>query len=271
MIFCYRKYTFLLIATAIVTMTTFSCKVTQPYINSQLIPDSLYRNPIGDSANMASLSWKEIFQDTILQNLIAEGIRNNLDLKTAIANLKAAEANFVQTKLAFFPSLSANASGGAYHPSKTQSANTQLYQLYAQSSWQADIWGQLSSTKKSMYATYLASDANRLAVQTQVVADIAAAYFQLMAYDAQLSIAQQSIARYALDTATMIKLKDADVVTGAAVVQSAANYFSILSTIPDIKNDIRQSENTISLLLGRSPSPIARDSLFNENIYDNLK
>ncbi|QES88446.1 TolC family protein [Rhizosphaericola mali] len=271
--FWYNKYLSLIIV-AIVMATIIGCKVNKPYVNRERIPDSLFRNPIGDSVNMASLSWKEIFQDTILQNLISEGIQSNLDLKTAIVNIKSAEANFDQSKLAFIPTATIDASAGAYHKltnANTQGSATRIYQLYGLTSWQVDIWGKLSSTKKSMLATLLASDANRQAVQTQIVADIAAAYFQLMAYDAQLNIAQQSLTRYALDTTTMRKLKDADVVTGAAVVQSAANYYSVLATVPDIKNNIRQSENTISLLLGRSPGPIARDSLFNEPIYETLK
>ncbi len=248
----------------------FGCSISKPFATKQAIPDGLYGDKRTDSSNMATLSWREIFKDSLLQQLIAEGINNNLDLKTATANLKVAEANFAQSKQAFLPSLSGNASAGGYHPADGQSTNTQLYQLYALSSWQVDIWGKLSSTKRAAYASYLASEAYKQAVQTQLVADIASAYYQLLAYDEQLNIIQQSLISYSTDTATMRKLKNSDVVTGAAVVQSAANYFAVRSTMPDIKNSIRQSENALCLLLGRTSGSIKRSSLLKEQVYSGL-
>ncbi|WP_250255151.1 TolC family protein [Chryseobacterium sp. Marseille-Q3244] len=261
----------LFVQAAFLSVTLFSCDVTKPYANNQVVPDGLYGDAVTDSSNnMATLSWKEIFKDPLLQELIAEGISNNLDLKTAAANLKAAEANFVQSKQAFLPSLSGNASAGAYDPASAQASASQVYQLYALSSWQVDVWGKLRSTKRSMYAAYLGSEAYRQAVQTQLVANIAATYYQLLAYDEQLNIVQQSLEVYSKDTETMKILKNSNVVTGAAVVQSAANYYAVKSTVPDIKNNIRQAENTLCLLLGRTPGPIKRDSLFSEQVYSEL-
>ncbi|WP_300689451.1 TolC family protein [Chryseobacterium sp.] len=265
-----KQYTIFVQVSAF-SIVLFSCDVARPYTTSQTVPDSLYGETGADSSkNMAVLSWKEIFKDPLLQDLISEGIANNLDLKTAAANLKAAEANFVQSKQAFLPSLSGNASAGAYDPSSSQASASQIYQLYALSSWQVDIWGKLKSTKRSMYATYLASEAYQQAVQTQLIANIAVTYYQLLAYDEQLNIVQQSLDVYSKDTETMKILKNSNVVTGAAVVQSAANYYAVKSTVPDIKNNIRQSENTMALLLGRTPGPVKRDAIFNEQVYSEL-
>ncbi|WP_370028788.1 TolC family protein [Flavobacterium sp. 28YEA47A] len=265
-----KKYKFILYGAAFSALF-YSCDITKPYVNKQSVPDNLYGNQVTESeTNMATLSWKEIFKDPLLQELISEGINNNLDLKIAAANLQAAEANFVQSKQAFLPSLSGSASAGAYHPSDKQAPNKEIYQLYALSSWQVDIWGKLRSTKRSMYASYLASEAYKQAVQTELVANIAITYYQLLAYDEQLNIVQQSLEVYSKDAATMKVLKDSDVVTGAAVVQSAANYYAVKSTVPDIKNNIHLTENTMSLLLGRTPGPIKRDSLFNQQTYSEL-
>lgn len=267
----WKEYYTIFIQIAAFSVIVYSCDVTKPYIKNESVPDHLYGNGVPETGtNMALLSWREIFRDPLLQQLIAEGIENNLDLKTATANLKAAEANFIQSKQAFLPSLSGNGSAGVYHPSSSQASASQVYQLYALSSWQVDIWGKLKSAKRSMYASYLAGEAYKQAVQTQLVANIAITYYQLLAYDEQLSIVQQSLEVYSKDTETMKILKNSDVVTGAAVVQSAANYYSVKSTVPDIKNNIRQSENTLSLLLGRVPGSIHRDSLFNEQIYSEM-
>lgn len=255
----------------IILLLLGSCNISKPFVDNQKIPENLFgENPADSTKNMANLSWKEIFKDETLQNLISEGINNNLDLKTATANLKIAEANFTQSKLALLPSLSGNASAGGYHPSNSQGSTNQIYQLYALSSWQVDIWGKLSSTKRSLYASYLASDAYKRAVQTQIVSEIATAYYQLQAYDEQLNILQKSMAIYAKDTETMKVLKNSDVVTGAAVVQSNANYFSVKASIPDVKNNLRQTENALNVLLGRIPGAIKRDSLFQDVAYSEL-
>lgn len=252
-------------------IAVYGCNVTKPFSNDQKTPDQLYRDARpADTATIATLSWNEIFKDSLLQNLIKEGIQNNLNLKTAITNIKIAEANYGQSTEAFYPSLSANGQAGVYHPSNSQANNTQLYQLYATSSWQVDIWGQLKSSKKAMYAALLQSNAYKQAVQTQLVSDIASAYYTLLAYDAQLNIAQASAEKYAKDVETMKLLKNSDIVTGAAVVQSSANYYAVLATIPDIKNNIRQTENTLSLLLARAPGSVERDSIFSTAIYNDM-
>ncbi|MFT3980826.1 MAG: efflux transporter outer membrane subunit [Ferruginibacter sp.] len=262
------QYIILVIAA---TAGLYACHVTRPYSSNEQVAANLYREPAtADSANIATLSWNEIFKDSLLQQLIREGIANNLNLKTAAANIKAAEANYTQSIKAFYPSLSATGQGGLYAPADQQGNNKQLYQLYASSSWQADIWGKLKSTKRSMYASLLQSQAYQQAVQTQLVADIAGAYYTLLAYDAQLGIAQTSVEKYARDVETMKLLKNSDVVTGAAVVQSAANYYAVMATIPDIKNNIRQTENTLSLLLARTPGAIARDSIFTQQVDTSL-
>ncbi|MES2064861.1 MAG: TolC family protein [Bacteroidota bacterium] len=263
-----NKY-FLLLASF--SLILYACNINKQYSNNQRISSNLYRDSLpSDSSNIATLSWREIFKDTLLQNLIKEGIQNNLNLKIASTNIKAAEANYSQSISAFYPSLSVAGQGGVYRPANQQGSNTQLYQLYLTSSWQADIWGKLKSSKKALLASLLQSEAYKQAVQTQLVADIAGAYYTLISYDAQLNIAQTSVDKYAKDIKTMQILKNSDVVTSAAVVQSKANYYAVLSTIPDIKNNIRQTENTLSVLLARRPGNIKRDSIFNQEAYPSL-
>ncbi|MBO9617632.1 MAG: efflux transporter outer membrane subunit [Niabella sp.] len=248
-----------------------ACKVTQPYNSSKNISDQLYRSPAtNDTATIATLPWKQLFTDTKLQVLIEEGLNNNLDLKVAEARMDAARANLTQANLAYLPSLQGNASAGFYKPSGVQNIAKQIDQLYLSSSWQVDIWGKLKSLKRAALAAFLQSDAYKRAVQTQLVANIASSYYALMAYDAELSMTQATLQNRKEDVKTMQLLKDGDVVTGAAVVQSAANQYSVEVTIPDIKQNIRQTENLISNLIGRNPGPVERDSLSNEPIPNNL-
>ncbi|ANH82210.1 hypothetical protein A8C56_15670 [Niabella ginsenosidivorans] len=248
-----------------------SCKVLQPYSSEKNVSDQLYRDAVtNDTATIASMPWRALFTDPRLQHLIDEGLSNNLDLKIAVARIKAAQANLKQANLAYLPSLQANASAGLYQTSGAQNTPAQVYQVYLSSSWQVDIWGKLKSAKRAALASLLQSDAYKRAVQTQLVADIATNYYALMAYDAELTLTLQTVQNRKEDVKTMQILKDGDVVTGAAVVQSAANQYSVEVTIPDIKQNIRQTENAICYLTGRAPGPIERDSLSNEPIPANL-
>ena len=257
----------LLFAAAVLT----ACKVTKPYRRAEKIAgNGLYRDTtINDTTTIGDIPWRQFFADTILQRLIEEGLKNNLDLGIAVARIHEAEANFKQSQLAFFPSLIANASGAVQKSPGLSS--TQTYELFLSSSWQVDIWGKLRSTKKAELAALLQSDAYRRDVQTQLIESIATDYYALMAYDEQLQVTLATVENRKEDVITTQALKDADVLTGAAVMQSQAGLYSVEVTIPDIRQNIRETENTISLLLGRDPSAITRDSLDHETVTTDLR
>lgn len=249
-----------------------SCKVTQPYTRpADAVNDSLYRGvTAADTNNIAAISWREMFADASLQALIQEGINNNLDLKVAAARIKTANANAIQSRLALLPSLNANASATFQRVPSTQFGFPQAYQLYLNTSWEADIWGKLGSAKRAALAALMQSEAYQRAVQTQLVADIATNYYLLVAYDAQLQITEQTIAYRKEEVETMKTLKESDVVTGAAVVQSAANLYAAQITLADLKQSIRETENAICVLLGRSPGKVARTALQQQAVTTGL-
>jgi NodT family efflux transporter outer membrane factor (OMF) lipoprotein len=240
-----------------------SCKVAKPYVQPAGEANAdLYRKAISsDTNNIADIPWKKLFSDTILQTLVQQGISNNPDLSIALARIKAAAANVRQSNMALYPTLNANAAAAFQRVPATQFGVPEAYQLYANSSWEADIWGKLSSAKKAALASLLQSEAYKRAVQTQLVADIATNYYSLLALDAQLKITQQTVENRKQEVETMKALKEADVVTGAAVVQSEANRYSVEITMPDLKQNIRETENNLSILLGKNPDTILRSSL----------
>jgi len=240
-----------------------SCKVTQQYQRpANAAGNTLYRDVnTTDTSSIATVPWKQLFTDTLLQSLIQEGIDNNPDLKIAVARIKQADANFRQSQLAFLPSLDATATASQVKPSVAQADNKHVYELYGAASWEADIWGKLKSSKRAALAALLQSDAYKRAVQTQLVSNIATNYYALAAYDAQLQLTLKTLDNRKEDVETMKLLKQSDVVTGAAVVQSEANRYSVEVTIPDLKQNIRETENALCVLLGRDPGSIKRDSL----------
>lgn len=266
---------------ATLTGVLSACRVGKEYKTPDVNTGNLYRGITAtDSATMASLPWQSLFADTTLKALIQEGISNNLDLKSAVQRILAAQATLQQSKAAFLPSLSANASvsrnkqsqaGLNFPAGVTINTLTTTYQAGLSTAWEADVWGKLSSTKRAALANFLQNDAAKRAVQTQLIADIANNYFTLLALDRQLEITQQTLKNRIKDVETMKQLKEGAVVTGAAVVQSEANRYAAEVSIPDIKRSIRETENALDILLARPAGPISRTTLASQSMMAELQ
>jgi multidrug efflux system outer membrane protein len=268
---------------AITTMLIGSC-VTQKYQSPGLtVQGQLFRDSTSaDTTSIATLPYKSLFADTVLQGLIEEGLRENPDLKVAIQRMNEAGESFQQSRAALLPDLSANAN---VNPSRLSAAaqdipsayigqyqlSTTLYQISLTSTWEADIWGKLKSAKKSAFATYLQTDAARRAIQTQLVADIADYYYLLLSYDEQLKVTLETITNRQNDVTTLKALKESGLANGAEVVQSEANRASAELLVPDLKQNIRETENSLSVLLGRTPGEIRRATLGEQTPYPNLQ
>ncbi len=228
-----------------------------------------------DSATIANKPWRELFTETHLQQLIQEGLDNNPDLQVAIQRTKEAEAYFSQSKAALLPAISAKGTGTyirnpeSIYPDGPREVNN--FQLGAEASWEIDLWGKLSSSKRSAYANLLASDAGRKAVETRLIANIVTAYYNLVGLDAKLTITKETV-KNNIDLVETIKvLKQSGRVTGAAVVQSEAARYAAEVTIPDLEQQIRETENALSLLLGRVPGTIQRGKIDDQNISPALQ
>ncbi|MGV8092938.1 MAG: TolC family protein [Mangrovibacterium sp.] len=234
----------------------FSCRSMKDSSQyRQEITQGIYRDAEGqDTTNIASLHWKEIFTDPLLQAYIDEAIRNNFDLQIAAARIKQAQANFRQSRAALLPSLDAN--GAITWSKEGRSGFDKLYELSLSSGWEIDIWGKLRSSKRASLTALLQSEAYKRSVQTRLVADVASYYFTLLAYHAEMNILKQTIETYREDVRTMKKLKESNSATGADVVQSEANYYSAAVTVSTLKQSIRETENSLCLLLGRTPESL---------------
>nr|WP_068891569.1 efflux transporter outer membrane subunit [Pedobacter panaciterrae] len=274
--FRYKSYIIIGFATLCLT----AC-VTKKYERPALNNNDLYRdNAEKDTATIANLPWKTLFADGTLQTLIEQGLNENLDLKQAVERIKIAEATLRQSRAAFLPSLTgdlsvtdAKQSRAAlnFPPGININTETQTYKAQLSTSWEADIWGKLSSAKRSAYASLLQTDAAKRAVQTQLIANIANTYYNLLALDKQLSITEQTVKIRETDVETMKSLKEGAIVNGAAVVQSEANLYAAQVTIPDLKRSIKETENALSILLGKGPGTISRTTLDDQQPYNSLQ
>ncbi|MEJ5996376.1 efflux transporter outer membrane subunit [Pedobacter sp. Du54] len=260
---------------------TFSACINQKYNGPTANATHLYRNQTTtDTTTIADLPWRNLFTDPTLQSLIETGLAQNLDLKQAIERIKIAEATLQQSRASFLPSLQGDVSVTDAKQSRAAqnfpaglniNLETQTYRAQLSTSWEADIWGKLSSAKRSAYASLLQSDAAKRAVQTQLIANIANTYYSLLALDKQLAITLQTIKSRKSNVEAMKALKEGAKVTGAAVVQSEANLYAAEVSVPDLKRNIRETEHVLSILLANAPAAINRSSIDQQVAYTNLK
>ncbi|MWB94215.1 efflux transporter outer membrane subunit [Flavobacterium sp. GA093] len=272
-----NKYILVLITAAFLS----ACSVTKKYERPDTIStDKLYRDQASaDSTTIATMPWQSVFKDDKLNALVQKGLDQNLNLKNAIENIVQARATLQQKKLAYYPTL--NIDANATHNKQSEAGLnfpaginintlTTTYKLGLSSSWEIDVWGKLSSSKRAALASYLATDAAKQAIQTQLIADIANNYFQLLSFDKQLEITEATLASRIKNVETIKLLKEGAVVTGAAVVQSEANQHAAEVLIPDLKRSIRETENVLNILMGQAPGPIERGKLGDQNIPENI-
>ncbi|PIF29871.1 NodT family efflux transporter outer membrane factor (OMF) lipoprotein [Flavobacterium sp. 9] len=265
----------------VIAATLLSACVTKKYERPTTIStDNLYRDKASaDSTTIASMPWQSVFKDEKLNALIQKGLNQNNNLKNAIENIVQARASLRQSKLAYYPTL--NLDANATHTKQSEAGLnfpaginintlTTTYKLGLSTSWEADIWGKLSSSKRAALATYLSTDAAKQAIQTQLISDIANNYFLLLAYDKQLEITKATLESRIKNVEVIKALKEGAIVTGAAVVQSEANQHAAEVLIPDLKRDIRETENALNILLGQAPGTIERGTLGNQVIPENI-
>jgi multidrug efflux system outer membrane protein len=250
----------------LLALTLFACGVTKHYQPPGMDHLDTFRGAgRPDTASMASLSWREVFNDTVLQGVIEKGIAQNLDLQTAYTRIRQAQAYYKQSKAAFLPDLEGNASAGRLRLSKAQNfgivSNVTEYQLGLSSSWELDIWGRLRSTKRASVASLLATEAGTRAVQSELVSEIASLYYLLLALDQEVTITEETVRNWDTTVTTMQSLLESARVTEAAVVQCEAQRDAAAVTIPDLYQNIRQTENALSILLGLPPTEITRKRL----------
>jgi len=264
----------------LVATTLQSCFVAKDYDRPEFEEtQSLYRtdNLPTDSLSMATVPWSQLFTDASLQQYINEGLQNNLDIRIALQQLAAAEAYMKQGKAGYLPSVSANAQMTHQELSKNSqfgsffNGSLQQYEITANLSWEADIWGKMRSNKRAGEAGYLQSVAAHQAVKTQLVSAIASTYYQLLALDAQLEVTKQTVAARESSVTTIQALKEAGQVTQVAVDQNIAQYNNAKALQVDLEAAIYRAENTMNLLLGKPAQTITRGVLDAQQLEADIK
>lgn len=267
------------VALTLVFLSLQSCFVAKEYARPETVVESeQFRTDKlpQDSLSMATVSWKEIFTDPILQNYIEEGLKNNMDIRIALQQMAIAEAYVKQGKAGYFPTLNGTATAAHQEFSSNgqyagQASSANQFEVAGGLSWEADIWGKIRSTKRASDATYLQTVAAHQAVKSRLVANIASAYYQLLAIDEQVRVTEETILTRTEGLETTIALKDAGIGNQAGVKQTEAQLYTAKAILIDLKTQSRFLENTLSILLGSAPHEINRSTLDDQSIDIPLK
>ena len=256
----------ILIPTLLLLITMSSCNLYKHYERPEIdFVDSLYNRipTANDYESIASLTWKELFTDTILQNLIEIGLNNNTDLEIARLKVEQAEATLKTSKLALFPSVSLSAQASVKNEGFT-------YNITPTASWEIDAFGKLHNTKKGAEAALAATEAYQQAVQTKLIATIADAYYTLLMLDEQLGISKRTLNTWEENIRTLSALKRAGKTNEAAVLQAKANKVNVEGSILTLQKQITVQENSLSALLGLVPQKLERNELSQQVFPDTL-
>ena len=204
-----------------------------------------------DSATFGNLQWQQVFTDPMLADLINQALENNANLDNARLNVEMAQAQLQGARLSYLPSvaLAPNGAGTSY----AQSALTWTYQLPVAVSWEIDIFGKLLNGNRSAKAAVRQSQAYEQAVRSQVIAGVANCYYAIASLEKQLAVSRQTAENWRQSVEVMKNLKLAGRTNEAGVVQSNANYYSILASITDLEVALHEANNTMSLLLNVMP------------------
>ena len=188
-----------------------------------------------------------------------EGLANNVDMQAAVLRVKESKALLNSARLSYLPSLALAPQGSLTSVDKATPVKN--YTLPASASWEVDLFGKLLNAHRGQKASYLQSKAYQQAVRSQLIGGIANAYYSLLMLDRQVSVTEENVALMKETVRTMEAMKEAGMTTESAVAQSKGAYHQTEASLADLKRQVRETENSISVLLAKAPQNIERGTL----------
>ena len=242
-----------------------SCKVGKSYVRPDLhLPDSLAQHQ--DSVSFGDQDWKDIYTDSTLRSLIERALDHNKDMLIAAARVKEMAAQKRISTAALLPDIKGkvtaereleNHGGEAFKRSDTFEAQFLV-------SWELDLWGNLRWARSASIAEYLQSVEAQRALRMTIVAEVAQAYYELVALDTELDIVKQTL-KAREEGVRLARIRFAGGLTSeTSYRQSQVELARTATLVPDLERKISLKENDIAFLAGEYPNKIARSRLLQE-------
>ena len=256
----FKSFNFLIAATLLTSCGHYN-KYDRPDVNTT----GLVRDPVSltdtlavkDTTSFGNLPWRQLFTDPQLQGLIQQGLDNNPDLLNAALNVKMVNEALKIARLAFLPSLVLSPQGTI--ASFDGSTPSKTYSLPVSASWNVDLFGNLLSVKRSAQMQLIATKDYQTVVQCNIISGIANLYYTLLMLDRQVEIVTD-MEQLTKETWDKMKfMKENRVGYRSTAVQSAeAAYYSVQAQKVDLLRQVREMENSLSLLVGQQGQTIKR-------------
>ncbi len=254
------------------TLLLGGCMVGPDYVRPKVDTPAAFRYEDRQARETANTAWWQQFQDPVLDGLIAEALANNRNVKIAAANVEKAAGVLIQTRSPLWPQI--GYSGSAARERSSESGTVPLparvenpfsaYQTLASASWEIDLWGRIRRLTESAQAELLSTEEAGHGVILSLVASVATGYIQLLSLDEQLRVARRTLVTYD-ESVKLFELRfQYGQVSLMNVEQARSQYETAAAQIPPLESQIAQTENSLSILLGRNPGSIPRGRTIRE-------
>ena len=251
---------------AVMAVSASGCMIGPDYLRPDIDSPQAYRFEPQQAAATADSQWWTQYADPVLDQLIADALANNLDVKVAAANVQAAAGILTSTRAPIFPQFGYSADAGRARYSESGdgaiapgTVNPQNFnQAAVTASWEIDLWGRIRRQTEASEASLLATEQARRGVILSLVSGVASGYLQLRGLDQQLEVARKTQQAYAESLKYFELQFQYGQTSEMNVVQARSQYETASAQIPLIEQQIVELENALSLLAGRNPGPIAR-------------
>lgn len=276
------------VAVALVLLPTWGCKIFKAPLRTESKSVPATYNTIQDTANLAQLKWRNYFTDPYLIALIDTALQNNQELNITLQEIDVARNEVKAKKGEYLPFLSVTAGAGLdkvgkftrngaveenleIKPGKKFPKPLGDFMVGAVFSWELDIWKKLRNSKKAAMARYLATVEGKNFLVTNLIAEIANAYYELLALDNQLLIIQRNI-ELQQNALRIVKLqKESARVSQLAVNRFEAQLLNTKNLQYDVQQQILETTNLLNFLTGRYPVTILRNAdAFNQSVFDTI-
>lgn len=273
-----KKYIYIIMCGGLLFASCKSYKgLYQKYERPDVDTKGLIRDAISDSdtlvvndtVTLGTTPWRDVFTDPKLQALIDTALNNNTDLLTAALSVRQVESTLQMAKLAFVPSF-------VFAPTGTLSSwdgakISKTYSLPIKASWNVDLFGSLTNAKRAQQVALIQAKDYQRAVTTSIISGVANCYYTLLMLDEQMRITKET---EILARETWEKMKDMKEYNGyneASVLSAKANYLSVQASVPELERQIREVENSLSLLMSSAPQHIDRGTFANQALPADLR
>jgi len=212
----------------------------------------------GDTA--AALKWLDLVQDSVLRQLVDTALRDNRDVRTAIAAIDEFRAQYRATRGALLPEVTANGQAGRNEQvfGTFGSFTYDVFRATADLSWELDVWGRLRRSTQAARADLAVRQEDRRALELSLIGDVATGYVDLREADRDLEIARRTLASRRLTLALAQQRLNQGLISELDVRQFEAEVASPAASVADFERQVAQQENALSVLVGRNPGAIAR-------------